>query len=173
MRILTIILSLACVSAFAEDDTLQKMAEYDVKVTTSLAQQGDAGAQFKLGLMYENGRTVRATHPIVKGNITYFTVDIVKRDSVEAAKLFIKSAQQGHNMAQVKLANLYIKGEGVKKDLVEAFAYFNLAGLTFRYAEQKQKELESVLTPSQIEAGQKRSKEISSLIEANKKTEKK
>jgi hypothetical protein len=170
MRILTIILSLFYITAFAEEDTEQKMAENDVKVTTSLAQQGDVGAQFKLGLWYEGGKSVQSPRSIIKGNITTHTLYILKKDSVQAAKWYLKSAQQGHRMAQTRLASLYLKGEGVKKDLVEAYAYFNLAG---RYAEQKRNDLESVLTPSQVEAGQKRSNELQALIEANKKAEKK
>jgi TPR repeat protein len=173
MRILTIILSLFYITAFAEEDTEQKMAENEVKVLTSLAQQGNAGAQYKLGEIYRSGRSVRATRPIVKGNITTFIVEIVKKDSVQAAKWYLKSAQQGFWFAQYRLAYCYLRGEGVKKDLVEAYAYFNLAGLTSREAGYKRIDLESVLTPSQLEAGQKRFKELQALIEANKTAEKK
>ena len=172
MRILTFILSLVCLSAFAEEDIRPKMAEYDFKVTTSLAQQGDAEAQFKLGNMYRSGRSFSGERIYENGGYRTPSVYVVKKDSVEAVKWYLKSAQQGHHRAQITLAYLYCKGEGVKVDSVEAYAYYNLAGVT-QSAEQKLKELENVLTPSQIEAGQKRFKELLALIEANKKPEKK
>lgn len=172
MRILTFILCLLSVNAFAEDDVnlSVKMAESAFKITTGLAQQGDASAQYKLARMYRQGVSVH--EPINKpGARGSRVVDVVKKNPVEAAKWYLKSAQNGHVLAELDLANLYLKGEGVKKDPVEAYAYYySLAevGLS-KYAEQQAKVLEDILSPSQIEAGQKRSKEISALIEANKK----
>jgi TPR repeat protein len=187
MRILTLILSLVCLSAFAEEDIRQKIAEYNLKDTTRLAQQGDADAQLKLGLMYAYGKSVKVTGPVIKGKTTYKIVDIIKKDSVEASKWYLKSAQQGNSIAQIRIAYFYLTGEAVKEDLIEAYAYYILAGLTTQDPDQKQKEfesiltssqieaaqkrkyLESVLSPSQIEAGQKRSMELQTLVESNKK----
>ena len=172
MRILTFILCLLSVNAFAEDDInlKEKMAESDFKITTSLAQQGDASAQYKLARMYRIG--VRVYQPTNKpGAGGRQVVDVVKKNPVEAAKWYLKSAQNGSVLAQLDLANLYLKGEGVKKDPVEAYAYYySLAAVGLsKYAEQQAKSLEDILSPSQIEAGQKRSREISAIIEANKK----
>ena len=177
MRILTLILSLVCLSAFAEDDVnlTVKMAESDLKITTGLAQQGDPKAQYKLARMYRIGVTVYG-ESTNKNSVFYRpSVTVVKKNPVEAAKWYLKSAQNGHVLAELELANLYLKGEGVKKDPVEAYAYYySLAAVGFsKFTEQQVKVLEDVLSPSQIEAGQKRSKEISALIEANKKPEKK
>jgi TPR repeat protein len=41
----------------------------------------------------------------------------VKQDDAEAAKWFSKSAEQGHGMAQNRLAVLYLFGIGVNKEL--------------------------------------------------------
>ena len=177
MRILTLILSLVCLSAFAEDDVnlTVKMAESDLKITTGLAQQGDPKAQYKLARMYRSGVTVYGESTNKNGGFYRPSVTVVKKNPVEAAKWYLKSAQNGHVLAELELAILYLKGEGVKKDPVEAYAYYySLAavGLT-KYAEEQVKVLEDVLSPSQIEAGQKRSQEISALIEANKKPVKK
>jgi TPR repeat protein len=151
------------------------MAESDLKITTGLAQQGDPKAQYKLARMYRSGVTVYGESTNKNGGFYRPSVTVVKKNPVEAAKWYLKSAQNGHVLAELELANLYLKGEGVKKDPVEAYAYYySLAavGLT-KYAEEQVKVLEDVLSPSQIEAGQKRSQEISALIEANKKPVKK
>jgi len=177
MRILALILSLVCLSAFAEDDVnlTVKMAESDFKITTGLAQQGDAKAQYKLARMYRFGVSMPGKPINKNGGSGIPLVNIVKQNPVEAAKWYLKSAQNGHIPAELDLANLYLKGEGIKKDPVEAYAYYHslaTAGIS-KYSEQQVKVLEDVLSPSQIEAGQKRSKEISALIEAKKKADKK
>lgn len=65
------------------------------------AEQGFAGAQWILGLMY------------VKG------AGMPKSDE-EAAKWFRKAAEQGFADAQFKLGRMYYQGEGVPKDDMEA-----------------------------------------------------
>jgi len=121
------------------------------------AEQGEAMAQFVLGTCYHLGKGVQ-------------------KDNVEAIKWYRKSAEQGNVCALTILAGLYYEGEGLNKDPVEAYAYYNLVGLVAvseaqpaeveakSLAERHRKELEGELTPSQIEAGQKRSKELLALI---------
>jgi TPR repeat protein len=58
------------------------------------------------------------------------------------------------------IGDLFLKGEGSIKDKVEAYAYYNIAGIDNAQARQKRDLLEIELTPSQIEAGVKRSKEL-------------
>ena len=132
MRTLTFILCLLSVSAFAEftPEHFKKLKE--------LAEKGEAYAQHELGLHYYAGFGV-------------------SQDLVVAAKWFRKSAEQGYDPAQTTLGHCYNKGQGVKRDPVEAYAYFNLAQATNRFAKQQLNGLEDILTPSQIEAGQKRS----------------
>jgi TPR repeat protein len=110
MRILTIILSLVSVSIFGADEISQKKAEYSLKVTTSLAQQGDPNAQFQLGQYYQLGRNV-------------------KTDPVEAVKWFRKAADQGHARALCLLGSSYVRGYGVKKDMSEAIKCYHKAAV--------------------------------------------
>ena len=186
MRILTLILCFLSVSAYSF--TLQEFNDWKTK-----AEQGDLRAQVRLGFCYKNGNYGQGVtkNPVeaVKwfrkaaeqgdsegqwtlGNC-YFEGSGVIKDQAEAVKWYLKSAEQGSDHAQIKLGYCYYKGEGVTKDPVEAYAYFNLAGVTRPLAEQNRKELEGVLSSSQLEAGQKRSKELQALVEANKKAEKK
>ena len=73
-----------------------------------LAQEGDADAQFNLGLMYSEGYGV-------------------SQDYKEAAQWFRLAAKQGHPDAQLNLGILYAEGAGVPQNYVLAHNLFNLA----------------------------------------------
>ena len=73
-----------------------------------LAQQGDAQAQLKLGLLYEDGRGVAINFE-------------------ESAKWFRLAAEQGETEAQNSLAFAYAKGKGVGQNYVEAYKWVSLA----------------------------------------------
>jgi len=87
-------------------------------------------------------------------------------DKIKAAKWYKKSAQQGNSIAQKHLAELILKGDGVLKDKIEAYAYYNLAAIDDTEAKEKRDLLEKELTPAQIDVGVKRSKELQKEIEA-------
>ena len=69
----------------------------------SLAQQGDAEAQFNLGVMYSNGQGVT-------------------QDYRQAMAWYQKAANQGHAIAQYNLAVMYANGRGVAQDYRQAKA---------------------------------------------------
>ena len=71
------------------------------------AEQGNASAQFNLGVMYANGRGVT-------------------QDDQEAAKWYRLAAEQGYASAQFNLGNMYANGEGVTQDDRIAHMWFNL-----------------------------------------------
>jgi TPR repeat protein len=73
-----------------------------------LATQGNAVAQYALGLMYNNGEGVT-------------------KDYQEAAKWFRLAAEQGSVNAQYNLGSMYNNGEGVTKDYQEAAKWYRLA----------------------------------------------
>ncbi len=73
-----------------------------------LADQGDATAQFNLGVMYESG-------------------DGVPRNAAAALKWYRKAADQGNADAQVNLGLLYAKGVGVPRNYAEASKWFRKA----------------------------------------------
>ncbi|MBI5427493.1 MAG: sel1 repeat family protein [Nitrospinae bacterium] len=81
----------------------------DVSDLRKKAGQGDADAQYDLGVMYNIGRGVN-------------------RDYVEAARWFRKAAGQGHAGAQSYLGYLYEHGyEGVTQDNAEAARWYRKA----------------------------------------------
>ena len=73
-----------------------------------LAEQGNALAQYNLGIMYSKGRGV-------------------PQDYVEAVKWHKKAAQQGNASAQNNLGNKYYHGRGVPQDYITAHMWYNLA----------------------------------------------
>ena len=83
-------------------------AQPDYETTRSAAEQGDANAQFNLGLMYGTGRGVR-------------------QDEAEAVRWFRLAAEQGNASAQVSLGFMYDTGQGVPQDDAEAVRWYRLA----------------------------------------------
>ena len=73
-----------------------------------LAEQGNAAAQFNLGLMYEKG-------------------DGVAQDDQEAAKWYHKSAVKGYADAQLNLGTMYDEGRGVPEDNQKAAQWYRAA----------------------------------------------
>ena len=78
------------------------------KLWLPLAEQGDASAQFNLGMMYDNGQGV-------------------KQDDVEAVKWYRQAAEQGYAKAQYNLGVKYYQGEGVRQDKGQAKEWFGKA----------------------------------------------
>jgi TPR repeat protein len=124
------------------------------------ADRGDAYAQYLLGQMF------------------YLGEGGVPRDFVEAAKWYQKAADQGGVAAQFNIGSMYEFGEGVRKDLVVAYMWMNLAvvsnhvgeakvsiersgpiGTFAGLAESHRDSLERVMTPEQIAEAQRRSSE--------------
>ena len=79
--------------------------KYAFYLWTKSAEQGNADAQYNLGVMYYHGQGV-------------------KQDEKKAFYLWTKSAEQGHADAQYNLGIMYENGDGVKKDLKQAFIFY-------------------------------------------------
>lgn len=72
------------------------------------AEAGEANAQWRLGLWYDNGFGV-------------------ERDSVEARRWLDRAAAQGHVDAAYQMGLMYELGQGVETDLKEALRYFAIS----------------------------------------------
>jgi hypothetical protein len=103
------------------------------------ADQGDAMAQFNLGLMYSGGPGV-------------------PQDYKEAAKWYRLAADQGNAIAQNNLGAMYKSGQGVSSSRVVAYALFNVSAAGDASANNKaaknRETLSESMSAKEIEAGQ-------------------
>jgi len=91
------------VAAFARGEYAKALA-----LLQPLAQQGDARAQFHLGVMYTYGQGV-------------------PRDYAEAFQWYRRAAEQGLAIAQSNLGGTYENGYGVPQDYAKAFQWYRRA----------------------------------------------
>ena len=80
----------------------------DFNQTQRLANQGDARAQYDLGLMYSEGKELR-------------------QDYAKAAEWFGKAVNQGDHRSQAMLGVMYNKGKGVRQNVATAKEWFGKA----------------------------------------------
>ncbi len=109
-----------------------------------LADQGDADAQFYVGVLHFNGYGVTqdrnaaekwyrlaAEQGLARAQfnlgVMFFNGYGVVQNYSEAGKWYRLSAQQGEAQAQNNLGYMYWKGEGVQQDYLEAMTYFRLS----------------------------------------------
>ena len=106
-----------------------------------LAEQGNADAQYNLGLMYDNGTGV-------------------PQDYKTAVKWYRLSAEQGHADAQYNLGVMYAKGQGVIQDYVRAHMWWNIAASSGDKSSVKNRDIVvKRMTPSYISTAQKLARE--------------
>ena len=107
----------------------------------NVAVQGDADAQYNLGIMYRDGEGV-------------------PEDYAQAATWFRKAAVQGDARAQASLGIMYTIGSGVPQDYVLAHMWSNLAASQGNEGATSLRELVvSKMTPEQIAKAEKLARE--------------
>ena len=103
---------------------------------TPLAKQGNADAQYNLGVMYENGQGISKNYKT-------------------AVKWYRLAADQGHASAQFNLGVMYGMGTGVIQDNVYAHMWFNIAASSGDKDAVKNRGIAAKeMTPSQLEKAQ-------------------
>ena len=146
-RVLALAAVLVGISAVGPSTRLhaqQALADLPLDELHALAEQGDAVAQFNLGVMYENGRGVPQDDAYAGGwyrlaadqgyadaqfnlGIMYAFGVGMPQDYAEAVRWYRLAADQGHAPAQGNLGDMYADGQGVPKDYVDAHLWLNLA----------------------------------------------
>lgn len=112
-----------------------------LRIFHSLAVQGDAEAQFNLGVMYFDGKGV-------------------PQDYAEAAKWYRLAATQGNADAQFNLGTMYAKGQGVAQNYVRAHLWFSLSSFSGNANAVSSRQLAARrMTPQQLEQAQKIARE--------------
>lgn len=107
-----------------------------------LANQGDAKAQFTLGLMYDSGngiskddekavewysKAVEQGYYYAQHNlgIKYYYGTGIDKDYQKAFELLSKAAEQGNDVSQFAVGLMYYEGNGTEKDYKKAFEMFS------------------------------------------------
>jgi TPR repeat protein len=146
----------------------------------ALADQGNARAQYDIGLMYELGQGAPQDYEQAlywylragkQGNASaqYELGDMyarglgVPRDQTQAVAWYSKAADQGHPVAQYNLGVIFERGQGVPQDYARAHMWFNLAAsyspnqaFPFRgLAVRARDEVAAKMTPAQIDEAQR------------------
>ena len=101
-----------------------------------LAEQGDASAQFNLGIMYEKGWGVPQGYG-------------------EAVSWYRKAAEQGNALAQTNLGSKYHYGQGVIQDNILAHMWYNIGGANGNeLGSENRNNIAKGMTPQAIEQAQ-------------------
>ena len=149
-----------------------------VKWYRKAAEQGSAVAQNNLGVYYSDGQGVphdyteavkwfrkAADQGYAIGQLnlgrSYFAGHGVPQVYTEAVKWLRKAAEQGEAEAQSCLGSILQTGTGAPQDYAEAYKWYNLAAAqNATCAIQYRDFLAKSMTPSQIEEGQRLSREF-------------
>ena len=116
-----------------------------VRLYRLAADQGQASAQYNLGVMYDDGRGV-------------------PQDDAEAVRLYRLAAEQGDACAQSNLGVMYANGQGVPQDYVQAHMWYNLAasrltGEARENAVRNRDRVAGLMTPDQLADAQRLARE--------------
>jgi TPR repeat protein len=145
-----LVLALLPIGALAQDFDKGMAAYQSADYATALqewlplAEQGSAGAQYNLGVMYVAGQGVSkdiaeavqwyqlaaeqgAANAKFNVGIAYRSGLGVIQDAAEAERWFRLSAEQGIPLAQFVLGDMYEYGEGVPQDNAEAEKWYRAA----------------------------------------------
>jgi TPR repeat protein len=142
-----------------------------------LAAQGNADAQYSLGVMYDRGEGVAQDHARAhmwwsraaaqgdswaQGNLgqQYRKGEGVVQDYAEAVKWYKLAAAQGSFLGQIHLGFMYDRGEGVAQDYVRAHMWLNLAATSGGgWAMESRDNVAKKMTSEQIGEAQKMARE--------------
>ena len=144
---------------------------YPVALTefTSLAEKGNAEAQFILGVIYVEGKIVPQDYKVAmlwyrkaaeQGDARaqnslgamYGKGLGVPLDYQTAMLWYRKAAEQGDARAQNNIGFMYFNGQGVPADLVQAHMWFDLAAAAGNEnAKKNKKQAEELMTAGEIE----------------------
>ena len=147
------------------------------KLYQPLADNGQAEAQYRVGMMHKFGwgagrdhavaaKWFRAAaeqgHPEAQFELGIYYKDGrgVERDLTRSAQWFLKAAEQGVGIAQLNLGRYYLAGQGVEKDPVAAYYWLTLSALN-GYMDGMALRVPAVtlMTPEQIKDTEARAKQ--------------
>ncbi len=142
-----------------------------------LAERDNVLAQYKLGIMYNNGEGVRQDFteaarwfhraaslgyaPAQNSlGVKYEKGEGVKRNYSEAVKWYRHGAEQGYAIAQYRLGRMYALGRGIGRNYTEAVIWFKIAAAKgVEDAAIARDSVAARLTPQQRATAERKSRE--------------
>ena len=142
-----------------------------------LAEQGQAVAQYQLGLLYANGQGLTkddakarqwyekaAVQGHTEAQVNLGVLLMYARGGQQDYKMAVYylrlAANQGNDLAQRKLGQMYERGEGVQQDYVKAYMWYSLgAGKGVEAGARLRDALAKQMDPEQIAEAQKLARE--------------
>jgi hypothetical protein len=135
------------------------------------AEQGDAEAQYNLGIIYGNEQNYKIAikwytlaaeqgHALSQFNLgeMYRNGEGVFKSYTKAVKLYRKAAEQVLPIAQNNLGVMYDYGQGVLQDYTRAHMWYNIAaskrGTSWKLAAKNRDTVAKKMTPAQITEAQ-------------------
>ena len=185
-RILAMFLVMGFISICLPQQMRAESSAGDNTLFISLAEQGDASAQWILGFMYLNGEGMpqnygQAAHWLTKAaeqgfamaqfnlGFMYDNGEGVPQDFKKALDWYTKAAEQGLAEAQTNLGVMYAAGQ-ISQDYTRAYSWFNLAASQGNEYGGRNKDLIiKNMSSNQIEEGQKLSTELYEKIDTQAK----
>ncbi|HEY5701133.1 MAG TPA: tetratricopeptide repeat protein [Gammaproteobacteria bacterium] len=120
-----------------------------LKAALDSAENGEAVAQYRLGVMYGLGLGVGQNY-------------------AESVKWYRKAAAAGDPRAQSNLGFMYGTGRGVPQDYIQAYAWYNVASASGEDTARKNRDaVADRMSPSQMEQAQKLSTKLFEEISQN------
>ena len=146
-----------------------------------LAEQGNADAQYKLGIMYRHGEGVTQDYQAAikwfklaaeQGNVSaqsnlgaiYDQGLGITQDSSAAFKWFKLAAESGNGYARFILGEMYQQGRGVARDYLRAHMWWNIAASEelasgLELARREFVKIQEDMTPAEVSKAQQLARE--------------
>ena len=183
---MALVLSLVCLtsSACADMTPAADMSqnhraedEATAKALRKSAEEGDASAQNRLGLLYDEGvgvpqdyrqakewyeKAAKQGHAGAQTNLgtLYLQGEGAPQSAQMALFWFSRAAEQGEVLAFTKLGWMYAQGRGVLQDFIQAHKWYNLSAAQGEpRAAEARDALTKQMTPAQIAEAQRLARE--------------
>ena len=179
-----LVLSVVCLAAPAWADFKAGMDAHQrgdyataLREWQPLAEQGQAGSQYQLGLLYANGQGVTkddakarqwyekaAVQGHAEAQVNLGILLMYARGGQQDYKMAVYylrlSANQGNDLAQRRLGQMYERGDGVPQDYVKAYMWYSLGAANGMEAGARLRDaLAKRMDPDQIAEAQKLARE--------------
>ena len=181
---ITVVLSMVCLTSSAchsnkpaVDTSQNERAVAQAKELRKSAEGGDASAQYRLGLLYGEGKGIpqdflqakewvemaamqgHAGAQLYLGTL-YLEGNGAPQSGQMALVWFGRSAEQDNGLACAKLGGMYARGRGVLQDFILAHMWYNLGAARGEWqAAEARDALAPQMTPAQIAEAQRLAKE--------------